>query len=348
MSGDPYEIVRYTPQLAAGTAALRALLTPTNNPVEAAQVLDWKYRNNPYLPEPLIYLALFEGRPVAMRGFFGSLWEIAGARRIVPCAGDLIVAPEHRDKGLIARIMQFAEADLTVRGFTHIFSMSGGPVTTMNALTQKFRRVASIDERVLGDPQTTDQSWGAGDRPFVPFDVMMRKKRLLQRLTYSEAPHPLAMAALIRRLPRSGGLRHVRDPRYLAWRYRNPIVDFRFLYSGRAWLDGYLVLAAQRDAPDLPVYVLDWEGTSRAVKQRLLETAIATGRFKRLSIWSFGYGAEDRDTIVRCGFAAEKQEGVLGQLGLSVLVKPLAPADGADPTLNPASWDFRMLYSDYC
>jgi hypothetical protein len=46
------------------------------------------------------------------------------------------------------------------------------------------------------------------------------------------------MADLVRRLGHDGRLRHVRDERYLAWRYRNPLYEYRFLVRESDRLEG--------------------------------------------------------------------------------------------------------------
>jgi GNAT superfamily N-acetyltransferase len=350
MSAEPYEILRYAPSHAKEVARLRALLSPSYDPAEAAALLDWKYARNPYLPEPLIYLALCDGKIVAMRGFYGALWEIGGERRVIPCAGDLIVAPEHRDKGVITRIMRVAEADLAARGFSHIFGLSGGPVTTMSALAQGFKRIAGAREHYLYSHPSPGQS----AEPFAAFDRaggLSRLKLALRGIRRAAAPDIEAMAALIARLPGKTGLRHVRDAAYLDWRYRNPIVTFRFLYSRRrphGRLDGYLVLAAQNGQPNMPVFILDWEGESSLIKRRLLRSAVACGVFGTFALWGFGYDDADLQTAQECDFVPETETGVRGlNVSVSIMVKPLAPVPD-DPVLDPARWDFRMLYSDYC
>src|SRR5262249_36975392 len=74
--------------------------------------LAWKYEQNPYLPDPLIYLAVDQGKVVGMRGVFGSCWEIGTERFVVPCADDFVIAPAHRQRGLFGRIMSAAVTDL--------------------------------------------------------------------------------------------------------------------------------------------------------------------------------------------------------------------------------------------
>jgi GNAT superfamily N-acetyltransferase len=64
--------------------------------------LSWKYENNPYLDERLIYLILADERVVGMRGAWGSSWQMGQEGEALPvaCVGDLVIEPEHRDKGL--------------------------------------------------------------------------------------------------------------------------------------------------------------------------------------------------------------------------------------------------------
>jgi hypothetical protein len=95
------------------------------------------------------------------------------------------------------------------------------------------------------------------------------------------------MADLIRRLGHDGRVRHVRDERYLAWRFRNPLHEYRFLFSeadGR--LDGYLVLQAYRRDRSRGVNIVDWEGETRQVRAELLRAAVDRGGFDILTIWT--------------------------------------------------------------
>ena len=55
-----YDIVRYRPEHRADVAALQTHLWTTDAGL-GARYLEWKYENNPYLKEPLIYLAFHGG-----------------------------------------------------------------------------------------------------------------------------------------------------------------------------------------------------------------------------------------------------------------------------------------------
>jgi hypothetical protein len=50
------------------------------------------------------------------------------------------------------------------------------------------------------------------------------------------------MAELVARRPWDGRIRHLRDAEYFAWRFRDPLHDYRFLYWDDGGLRGYPVL----------------------------------------------------------------------------------------------------------
>src|SRR4029077_205405 len=108
--------------------------------------LDWKYHRNPYLDDPLICLALHSGRVVGMCGMFGSRWEIGSpAQRLdVPCADDFGIAPEHRNRGLVAQIMTATVDGVAARGYRYAFGLSAGAVTMMASLATGWRGVGSM------------------------------------------------------------------------------------------------------------------------------------------------------------------------------------------------------------
>ena len=86
-----------------------------------AAYLEWKYESNPYVKEPLIYLAMNQGRAVGMRGAFATKWQIGNRDHtfLIPYPDDFVIDPENRNQGLMTRIMKFAINDLGERGFDH-------------------------------------------------------------------------------------------------------------------------------------------------------------------------------------------------------------------------------------
>src|SRR5262245_51186770 len=118
-----YEVVPYRAALKPQIVSLQQHLWWGGAPINTAY-LEWKYERNPYLPSPLLYVALYQGRVVAMRGLFGSCWEVGAdsARHLVPCADDFVIAPAHRNRGLAGRIMTAPFADPALRPFDVVFS----------------------------------------------------------------------------------------------------------------------------------------------------------------------------------------------------------------------------------
>ena len=65
------EIIPYNPELRSEVAELFCLLV-SRDPAEARRYLEWKYEENPYIGEPVLYLARANGRLVGTRGLCGA------------------------------------------------------------------------------------------------------------------------------------------------------------------------------------------------------------------------------------------------------------------------------------
>src|SRR5215210_4976470 len=141
-----YEIVRYSPEFEAAVVELQTHLWSPDVAVNRAY-LEWKYDRNPYMATPFIHLALHGGRVVGMRGMYGASWEIGRPAQafLVPCAGDLVVLPEHRNRGLVRKIIERAADDLAASGHTYAFSLSASLVTQVSSLTAGWRSVGALE-----------------------------------------------------------------------------------------------------------------------------------------------------------------------------------------------------------
>jgi hypothetical protein len=96
-----YEIVRYQPGLKRQVIELQTHLWSPNLSLNT-RYFEWKYERNPYVKEPLIYLAMHYGKVIGMRGLFGVQWEcgVPTQRFTNLYADDMVIAPEHRSRGL--------------------------------------------------------------------------------------------------------------------------------------------------------------------------------------------------------------------------------------------------------
>jgi GNAT superfamily N-acetyltransferase len=350
-----YDFVVYEPGLKSLVADLQVHLW-SRRVATNLRYLDWKFEHNPYLDDPLLYLAIHEGRAVGMRGIFGALWEENGRRFQIPCASDLVVAPEHRDRGLHSRIMELAFQDLARRGFEYVFNLSAGHLTYLGSRAMGWRGIGSVApaERESPDPsilrRIRRQTGPMLGRPFLLFDSRTPHQRK-SPIRVSRYPDPPAMASLVTRLGSDGRIRHVRDETYFAWRYRNPLCRYRFLFWREADLEGYLVLSCR---PRMKVVsIVDHEATDVEVFSALLQAAVSLGTFDRLHIWTRSLSPPELARLDALGFKPHEQPPGITHFRRTVLVRPVDLQNhGSEWTLagrrllEPASWDLRMIYAD--
>jgi GNAT superfamily N-acetyltransferase len=340
--------------------------------------LEWKYERNPYIGEPLIYLALHGDEPVGMRGMYGALWEAGSPPQRLPglIADDLVVAPEHRNRGLITKIMGAAFDDLSEKGWEYLFSLSAGPVTRISSLGMGWRNVGPVGElrRVSGRwmllrrltryMSRTRFLWRYADNvrdlgarhPFSNFRYRQTKStiKIGPFASLCQEPRPEEMARLVERIPYDGRIRHVRDRAYFAWRFQLPIYKYWFLYWEELELDGYLVLQEYllESMDRTRINIVDWEATSDRVRAGLLQAVLRLGYFPELRIWSATLPAGTKGLLEDIGFRLKEGKSGINDEQDCILVKPLREGAGETDCVlanrrlqDIADWDVRMIYS---
>lgn len=387
LSKDEYEFSAYRPEWRDQVIELQKHLWSSDPAINSAY-MEWKHERNPSTSPPLIVVALYGGRVVAMRGFVGTRWEVGCSPCTFPgpCACDLVIAPEHRNRGLLSPLMQFANRELARHGVEYVFNTSPSMTTYLSALASGWRDIGPLqpmgyvftpgsnpgqpapaarrESRLAGFWRRLRVRSGAfaeaapapvANQVFAQFDrSAMGPTHLLDGGMVAErSPRPEAMAGLISRLPWDGRLRLVRDAAYFNWRYRNPLSHYRFLYSGEAQLDGYLVMRAAT-TPDRPESsIVEWEAVNLAVRRRLLDAAIAAGRFSVLHIWASSFDDSTQGCLRDAGFHPLRPPPNLSDYRPSVLVRCLREERplgewtiGGRHLARVADWDVRMIISD--
>jgi GNAT superfamily N-acetyltransferase len=335
----------------------------------APQYFAWKYEQNPYIREPLLFLVVDENDAVAgMRGFYGTCWQRGGQRMVMPCADDFAIAHEHRNIGLMTQIMRTALPALAERGYSHVVNTSGGSMTVLHSIAngwvsvgarepvarlrgQERRRRAMRDRvrgrRLLWRLGRRDASVRDGDpRCFERMDSVDSKRSAYGGMLCAAAvPRPRAMADLIARLPDDGSVRHLRDAGFFEWRFRNPAKEYRFVFHERNdGIDGYLAVSRNQGfrSPQVAFHVADWEGTTAEIKRELLATALGWGRFAEIGAWTAALSDDDRASMTHAGFGPVDPD--LRARGMPcVLVKPLDGSPAAAAKETP--WDVRLIDS---
>lgn len=358
-----YEIVEHRAELRDALVRVQRQFWSPDVALNTAY-LEWKYDRNPYLDGPVIYVALCDGEVVGMRGMYGAKWEIGrGAQTFLgPCAGDLVIAPEHRNRGLFTMLTMAALNDLTKRGYTYVFNLSAGLATQFGSLTIGWRSVGPVQTARWQPRQSTICTGVRSYASRLPFlsSAYRRVRRYANRLlllssgdkrhpfssldsngarhcreatahvTIEQTPRPDAMAELVARIPRDGRIRHVRDQQYFAWRFQNPLAVYRFLLWEDARLEGYLVLRTSVVNPDrVGVSIVDWEASNAQVRAELLEAAVEWGNFADLTIWSSTLPVEAKTLLQNSGFQPLDEPQSIGRAyreGASrptVLIRPV-------------------------
>jgi hypothetical protein len=342
-----------------------------------AAYLDWKYVRNPYISEPLLYVALHRGRVVATRGFYGTCWTAGrvGPRYVLPAASDTAILTEYRDRGLDRELNDVAFGDARGRGYTHVVNLSANPQAMVSAMVS-FGWKAVVSQNVLEVAATTRAPAPARTR-LQPANVRSLSGRLRARLAFRSGRVPRALAELDNKrssdaLARAG-IRVTRDAAELAtiaarshvgsrlglawdeefcsWRFVKPGADYRFLLVDDDSGFGFLVLGASLGRAG--VSILGWEASSAEVAARLLDGTLSHRRSEVLDTWSGPLSRDEVALLTSRGFTPVEYASVLERRRKALLVRPLA--SGSDEARweldgrrldDPAVWRVSAAGSD--
>jgi hypothetical protein len=193
--------------------------------------------------------------------------------------------------------------------------------------------------------------------PFARIDRRLRQGNevLDGGVVLSDAPRPAAMADVVRRLPYDGRIRHLRDEAYFAWRFRQPLARYRFIYKpsgGGGALDGFLVLQVKARVPGWPVTIATCEPRGGPHATALLTAALGSNLLGRVRTWANGLAEDARSTLREFGFRGIPVRS-FAESYQSLLVRPATRALPPRPwllagcdVLDLRNWDLDQLDSD--
>ena len=345
-SSDGYRFVRYDPVHKPGIARLQRHLWSPDEALNLAY-FSWKHEANPYVSAPQVYLALFHDEPVAMRAHMGSCWEAGELQKpqLLFSLGDLVVAPEHRRRGLTTRLRHAALPELAGSGMPYLVTLSAW-ITRESMLRAGWRTPGPL--LALRRPRRGER--GKDWEPFRSLDAQfLDSGPSPEGLSVTASPRGRAMADLVRRLDSDGRIRHVRDETYFAWRFGNPRRAYRFVHLGGERLEAYLVLQTRLGGGIDRVRILDWEGETAAARRALLLGALERiGDSVEIVVSAFR--DSDRAALQAAGFIEQRDRTVKDAETVPMVYR----VDRSDPPwllggldlLELSNWDHRSLYSD--
>lgn len=225
--------------------------------------LDWKYRQNPFITSPLLFVVRHDDEIVGVRGMYGTRWNLGPGREatVLPHADDLMIREEHRNRGLFLLLHRAMVRAARARGFEAILSLSGLATTQELSLACGYRTLDTLDavQRPAGSDTPLlrrgegrllrglrrrgvfSPSFGRG----ATVDGVCRHIASASSNPHLEVvrrPDVSAMSELTA-APGCVSLGAERSEAFLRWRLANPDHIYRFLHWRDSALRGYLVLS---------------------------------------------------------------------------------------------------------
>jgi hypothetical protein len=338
-----YKIISYRPEYHEQIVGLHQYLWGGDAALRAAYI-DWKYIRNPYLRDPHIYLAIDGERVIGIRSFVGAEWQFGSPRQtlVLPLEADTIIAPEHRNEGLVSLMMKTAMRDLGEKGYTYVLSLGTIPRVLMSDMKIGWRSIGSLGalqfKGVVSERSPKSRAVvRASERKFLPhvrallrnsrlavavyrkiralarpsprgrFDLLdhicdQKSGKLGRHISIAESPRIAPMVHLKRELTKDSRIRHVQDEEYYTWRLQNPSSYYRYLFWDDSKLQGYLILQATRFFPHHPVALVDWCASTDEIRAELIRAAIRLTHGQDLFTWSATLSEGERGIFEDAGF----------------------------------------------
>lgn len=368
------KIIRYDPLYNDQICELeKEIWTP--DPAVNKSYLQWKYLDNPYAVSPKIYLALREGKVVAVRCLNESKWQLGnnGDGFTALCPGDTVIHPDHRNNAVYLELTKFLMNDLYELGYRYLFSFSAGPTTLLYSLAIGWKSIGRI--RTMSkdsDPRTAVRKIMSNHKmsklikntkaaeflrravnKFGRRKSLDYHKKLPAHIRVEENPVPGEMAALAGKLVKENKLVLTRDEKFYKWRYGNPFSKYVFLYWYDKEMKGCLVAQTSKFKNDYMenFNIIELEGVNSEIRMDLLKSAVSLLDSRSITIWSNMLDENCRKLLALNGFIESKSTSSAAEHTPTVLVTVTrGPAKvieyrGTD-LLDINNWDLKMLYSD--
>jgi hypothetical protein len=365
------EVLAYEPKHKDQIVSLQTRLWSPDTELNR-RFFEWRYERNPLDEDPIVLLACRGNRVVGMRGVFLSRWEHGDSRHAWYCADDLVVAADEEGHGLVSLLTEATCREVAARGHRLLFSLSALRVTRMKLLATGSQSIGTMNP--IGRYTTAAHRLDTASRLLRRLPALWRFTEAVptsQRSTtvfarleqgstvrdgdlsirIADTPECEDMARLVATAASDGRIRHVRDARYLDWRFRNPLHEYRFVFAYRSEkLVGYLVLQRGRSAyaDARRINLADWTAETASVLRSLLARTIIASSAPELVTWSAGLGPEESEAFAALGFAPNDPEH--RARGLPCILVRGVESDGglplgSEPLLDIRNWDVRMIYT---
>lgn len=369
-----YKIVRHDPLYDDQICELEKEIWSPDLTVNKSY-LQWKYFDNPLTDSPKIYMALHEGKVIAVRGMYETRWQLGKSAEsfIALCAGDLVIHREYRNRGLYTKLMNFVMNDLYGLGYRYLFSFSAGPPNLINSLATGWKsigRIRTVHKEFYPAPivkklmsRNTIKKFitriiptkhpKTPARDFKIYEALKYNKKIPPQIKIDKDPRSDEMTRLVRNLIADDKIVLTRDEKFYSWRYRNPLSNYIFLYWYDDVMKGYLVAQTPlyRYGSMVNYNVVELEAADSAIKMELLKALSSLLGYRSISIWSNMLGEDVYRSLLSKGFKEQNPVKSVADFTQTVLVRTTGVPNeeikfrGVN-LIDMNSWDLKMIYSD--
>jgi len=291
------------------------------------QRFEWRYLNNPYQKQPLVYLAILDGKVVGFRPYVVQKFKLNNQIFTVFSNADTIVHPEHQGKGVFKILIQkffnieYPENSIVLNLSSNLKSTKGsvkeGLVPTNGIKTFSYKI------SLFGLVKTLIQK-----RKIPHFFLPLTVSSKGYHISISQSLDSDIISAFVEKNRNPNLLTNIRDKAFYDWRYAYDAEKFYYVYCyNKDGLQGYLILKKNSDL----LYTVEEFGNNSSKEFRIILKSV----LKALRIpWlrSRVFSPSHKKSLNEAGFIPEPKIllKMTGKKHLPVLVSPTK----ANPTEN--------------
>lgn len=277
--------------------------------VKNTKYIKWKYHDNPYTEKPLGIIAMHDGEVIGFRGYMALKWQVNGREFKLLCAGDTVVKPEHRRKGLSVR-MGYRAFEEYESEYKAILNFSGG--TNSHPGYYKLGFVPLLDK----------------------IDMYLQKEEVpKEQPEISNQPN-------VNTVTEPNKISLVQDDKFHNWRFKNPRHEYKFYYHGQDF-----ILVSKKDTGVRTI--LDYSENSIKNFNTILQHITGEKWYYWLYIKKYSNSKRVRKSLNDFGF--QEKKNITNPILVRPTKKDYSEEDwfieGLD-IRNPENWKLREVCSD--
>ena len=306
------------------------------------ELFEWKYDKNPYLDEPLIYLAFQGDKIVGHRAFVVQNFKLK-EDYLIGTPADALVHPDHRRKGIFSKLTDFAIKDIEERDHIDLLiSLSSTKKSAKGNIKAGFTPVGKREKLYNFSIKKIFKNRYKKE---IDFNQIISSKMNGKTIEISQKLKIDDIVELMKISTNYKKFRNLRDRQFYRWRFEEYPKDLIYLYI---WdqndLEAYLSMEKENiqfRGFDLDYYsLLEYGYKDIRLFQELIQALTKKLHLPSIMSYVFTRKKEEKTILRKAGFKGSEsylinslqKRGVLDEEGLpGLLVKPAKePVDHSD------------------